>query len=101
MGVFEEGVEDQEEFSGDGDEGDFGGFTVGAEPLIEGAQVVVPAGGDDGCTVQGPAQGGPAVRNVRLATLGAGVVVGVYARRVGDKPRPTSLFGLEQQPLKS
>ncbi len=44
-GVFKEVVEEEEEFSHDGGEGDLGGFVGGAEVEIEGAQDMIEAGG--------------------------------------------------------
>jgi hypothetical protein len=70
-----EGVEDDEKFTGNGDEGDFGGFASSAEVLVEGAQFVVPASSDERSTVEGAAQRCAPMGDVGVTAIGAGVVV--------------------------
>ena len=54
-GVFEEAVGELGELPHKGDEGDLGGFAVGAQALIERAQDGVAARGDQGGHVKGGA----------------------------------------------
>src|SRR3984885_2658371 len=63
------------EFSGGGGEGDFGGFTLGAQALVERFQDGVVLGGDEGGHPQPGAHGGPSAGDVALAAMEATVVI--------------------------
>ena len=65
--VSQDGVEDSEELSGDGDEGDHFGFVVGDELLMEGAELWVAAGGDHGSDEEGGANSGATSANEAAA----------------------------------
>ncbi len=72
---------------GDGDVGDFGGFAVAAEALIERPEVLVVAGGDDRGLIEGAADGCASVGDVPGAAPMAGVgVEGSQTGELGDLP---------------
>jgi hypothetical protein len=71
----ERGVEEDEEFSGDGDEGDFAGFAGGAEFLEEGFEDGVFADGVEAGEVEETANLGAAAGDMALAAELAAVVV--------------------------
>lgn len=75
IGMLEEMVEEDEEFSHNGCESEFGGFVGGAEGLVEGAQDVVAAGGAQGGHVEGIAQAHAASGDVAFALEVAAVLV--------------------------
>lgn len=80
------GVEEEEEFSGGGDEGDFGGFGCGAEVLVEELQdAALLADGGEGGEVESAADGGPAAAEMALAAARAAVVgIGSEASEGGN-----------------
>src|SRR5581483_4373918 len=89
--IFECGVEEDEKFSGDSGEGDFGRLAGGAEFLEEGLEEVVFADGGEAGEVEEAAGGGAAASDVALAAeLAAVVVEGSQAREFGDGPAAQS-----------
>jgi hypothetical protein len=71
----EEEIEGGEEFSSGGDEGDFEGFAVIAEALVEGFEDGIAAGGGESSHVEGATDGGTATGDVTGAGARAAVVV--------------------------
>jgi len=69
------GIEEEEELSGGGDEGDFGWFSEVPEMVIEELEVAVfLADGGEGGEVEGAADSGAAAAEMALALAGAAVV---------------------------
>ena len=79
--VFEECVESDEEFPGDGDEGDVVGFVIRAKFLEEGREVGAVSGGGFGGHVQGFADDFSTSIDASFSDPGAGLL------RVGGKAR--------------
>ena len=73
--MFEGGVEVGEEFSGGGDEGDFGGFAGGAQAGVEGLEGGMMAGGGERAEVENAADSGTATVDMADATEGSAVVI--------------------------
>src|SRR5271167_2312051 len=81
----QEGDEDAEHFSADGDDRHFGCFALGDEALAEGHQGRVAAGGGQGGHVEDPADFGAAAPDGSLAgALSAVVVEGGDADEGGE-----------------
>src|SRR5262249_52740565 len=74
-GIFEEVVEEDEEFAEDGGESDFGGVTRGAEAFVEGAGDGVGTRGTKGGHVEGTTEAVSAADDVALPLEGTAVVV--------------------------
>ncbi len=78
-------VEEAEEFSGGGEEGDFGGFAGLAEALVEGGQRGVGTDDGEGGQVEGTTDSGATAADVAVAGARAAVVVvGSEAREGAD-----------------
>ena len=75
MGVFEEAVEEVDEFANDGDEGDFVGFAACGEALVEGFEDGVVADGGGGAHVEDLANVGPPALDMALFTLFSAVLI--------------------------
>jgi hypothetical protein len=73
--VMESGVEENEEFSSDGNKGDFAGFAGGAEFLEESFEDGVAADGVEAGHVEETADGSPTSGDVALAAILAAVVI--------------------------
>src|ERR1041385_2533908 len=58
VGIFEDMIHEDNEFSHDGSEGNFGGFACNAEPLVKDFQRGVGMGGYQGGHVKGSSYGG-------------------------------------------
>lgn len=72
--VFEELIEELEELSHDGGEGDLGGFAGGAQALVKVAQVRVETAGAERGHIESGAEAGAAAGDMALALEGAAVV---------------------------
>ena len=87
-GGFEEEIGQLDEFAHEGNEGDFGGFSGGAEAEVKRAQDGVAPSGDEGGHVEGRASQGATVEDVALALLRSAVVVeGGHAGETGGLTR--------------
>ena len=73
--MFEEVIEEDEEFAHDGGEGEFGRFVGGAQVEVESAQDVVGAGGAQSGHVEGVAQPEAAAGDVALIAQVAAIVI--------------------------
>src|SRR3954454_23544391 len=83
--VSQDGVEDGEEFAGDGDEGDHLGLAGGAEAIAEGLEDGFVTAGDEGCEEQGAAHALAAAADHALALPLAGLAgVGGKGCEAGD-----------------
>src|ERR1700744_946792 len=71
--VSQDCVEDGEQLSGDGDDGDELGLSSGDEPVAEELELGIEAGGDQGAHDQSPAYAGSAAANEALAAPLAGL----------------------------
>ena len=72
-----EDVGEDDEFSHDGSEGDFGLFAVGDETFVDDGEVWVVAGGSKGCEVEAD----PDVAASALDVAFAGLVAAVEGKR--------------------
>jgi hypothetical protein len=75
VGVFEEAVHEDDEFAHDGGEGEFGGFVVGAEALIEGFEDGVVESGGEGGHIEDFSDSGSAAVDVALSAVLAAAAV--------------------------
>ena len=71
LGVSEHCIEDGEELSGTGGDGDFCGFSGVLEAFSERPEGWVVSAGDEGCEVEGAADIGAATPDVALAAMEA------------------------------
>lgn len=74
--MFDDGVEDDEEFSHGGDQGYEFGFSRADESLIESFELSIVPDGDDGGHVEGFAEQGPSAAGGSLPSERAAVAVG-------------------------
>ena len=86
-----------EEFSGGGDEGNFGGFAGGAQAGVEGLKGGMVAGGGEGAEVENAADFGAAAVDVTHAAEGSAVVIARSQAGQAGKARGAALaeFGQE------
>ena len=70
----DEEVGEDGELSGDGDEGELGGLSVGAQASVEGSDIGVVAGGGEGGEIEHAAHRGAAAADDALAVALAGLV---------------------------
>jgi len=70
----DEGVGEQEELAGDGDEGDLCDLSGAQETLIERLHIGIGAAGGQRCEIEGASDPGPAALDVSLALAVTGVV---------------------------
>lgn len=83
--VFDHGVEDDQQLSHAGGEGDFGFFPLGLEPGIEGFEYGVMASGDEGGHVERRPESGSAAPDASLAAeLSTIVIQGSDSHQGGD-----------------
>jgi hypothetical protein len=75
MRFLEDGIEGGEEFPGSGDEGDFEGFSGGAESFVEGFEDGVVADGVEGGHVESAADYGPSAGDSALPFAGSAIVI--------------------------
>src|SRR5215213_10574031 len=75
MRIFEGGIEEDEEFAGDGDEGHFAGFAGGFEFEKEGFEDLVFANGGEAGEIEEATGGSAPAGDVALAAELAAVVV--------------------------
>ena len=73
--IFQEPIEQDDEFSHDGGEGEFGGFSVGSESLVKVSEDGIVVAGSEGGHVKDATHGGPATDDVSLAAVLPAVVV--------------------------
>lgn len=99
MGIFEQTVEQDDEFAHDGGEGEFGRFTSLAEVLVEGLEDAVVDGCGESRHVKDPADGGAATMDVALSAVLAAVVVEGSDSREGGGFRVTqgAEFGKQRE----
>ena len=82
-GGFEKEIGPFDECAHEGKEGDFGGFSSGAEAEVKGAQDGIAPSGDEGSHVEGRASRGATMEDVALDFLRSAVVVeGGHAARL-------------------
>src|SRR5579885_3270678 len=75
-GALDDGIGEDDELSGAGDEGEFVGFAAGGEAAVEGDKGGVPAeGGGQGGGIEGAAQALAAAGDVAFAAMFAAVVI--------------------------